>query len=89
MWRSGEASQQSSTRKNEVETEPDHLKQIPPDEQLDALYAELSAALADELLAQVRALTPQQFEILVVQLLVAMGYGGSVRDAGSGDRAQR
>ena len=36
---------------NEVETEPDHLKQIPPDEQLDALYAELSAALADELLA--------------------------------------
>ncbi|UWX63039.1 restriction endonuclease [Deinococcus rubellus] len=67
---------------NETETEPDHLKQIPPDEQLDALYAELSAALADELLAQVRALTPQQFEILVVQLLVAMGYGGSVRDAG-------
>ncbi|WP_237724817.1 winged helix-turn-helix domain-containing protein [Deinococcus alpinitundrae] len=53
-----------------------------PDEQLDALYAELSADLADELLAQVRALTPQQFEILVVQLLVAMGYGGSVRDAG-------
>lgn len=53
-----------------------------PDEQLDTLYAELSAALADELLTQVRALTPQQFEILVVQLLVAMGYGGSVRDAG-------
>ncbi|CAM4438572.1 winged helix-turn-helix domain-containing protein [Deinococcus marmoris] len=55
---------------------------ISPDEQLDTLYAELSAALADELLTQVRALTPQQFEILVVQLLVAMGYGGSVRDAG-------
>lgn len=53
-----------------------------PDEQLDSLYAELSAALADELLTQVRALTPQQFEVLVVQLLVAMGYGGSVRDAG-------
>lgn len=53
-----------------------------PDEQLDTLYAELSAALADELLTQVRTLTPQQFEILVVQLLVAMGYGGSVRDAG-------
>ena len=53
-----------------------------PEEQLDALYTELSAALADDLLAQVRALTPQQFEVLVVQLLVAMGYGGSVRDAG-------
>lgn len=56
--------------------------EISPDEQLDSLYAELSAALADELLIQVRALTPQQFEVLVVQLLVAMGYGGSVRDAG-------
>ncbi len=56
--------------------------EISPDEQLDSLYAELSAALADELLTQVRALTPQQFEVLVVQLLVAMGYGGSVRDAG-------
>ncbi|AWN22951.1 restriction endonuclease [Deinococcus irradiatisoli] len=56
--------------------------QISPEEQLDTLYAELSAALADELLTQVRSLTPQQFEVLVVQLLVAMGYGGSVRDAG-------
>ena len=56
--------------------------QVSPEEQLDALYTELSAALADDLLAQVRALTPQQFEVLVVQLLVAMGYGGSVRDAG-------
>ncbi|TSA86133.1 restriction endonuclease [Deinococcus detaillensis] len=55
---------------------------VSPEEQLDQLYTELSAALADELLSQVRALTPQQFEILVVQLLVAMGYGGSVRDAG-------
>ncbi|WP_293912031.1 restriction endonuclease [Deinococcus sp.] len=56
--------------------------QVSPEEQLDALYTELSAALADDLLTQVRALTPQQFEVLVVQLLVAMGYGGSVRDAG-------
>ncbi|WP_420595711.1 restriction endonuclease [Deinococcus sp.] len=63
---------------------PPEVNQSPssPEEQLDALYAELSAALADELLTQVRALTPQQFEVLVVQLLVAMGYGGSVRDAG-------
>lgn len=62
-------------------TDIQHVE-ISPDERLDRLYAELSAALADELLTQVRALTPQQFEILVVQLLVAMGYGGSVRDAG-------
>lgn len=26
--------------------------------------------------------TPQQFEILVIRLLIAMGYGGTVQDAG-------
>lgn len=53
-----------------------------PEERLAALYAELNDALASELLAQVQDLTPAQFERLVVEVLVAMGYGGSVRDAG-------
>ncbi|MDV6374454.1 restriction endonuclease [Deinococcus arenicola] len=66
------------------QTDPGHstVQEQSPDEQLDALYATLSATLADELLSQVRTLTPQQFEVLVVRLLVAMGYGGSVSDAG-------
>ena len=55
---------------------------LAPAEQMDALYAELNASLAEELLAQVSALSPAQFERLVVEVLVAMGYGGSVRDAG-------
>ena len=53
-----------------------------PEEHLATLYAELTANLATELLEQVRQLTPAQFERLVVEVLVAMGYGGSVRDAG-------
>ncbi|KQR40889.1 restriction endonuclease [Deinococcus sp. Leaf326] len=56
---------------------------LSPEEQLDALYADLNASLHADLLAQVRGLTPAQFERLVVQLLVAMGYGGNVRDAGA------
>ena len=56
---------------------------LSPEEQLDALYADLNTSLRSELLAQVRGLTPAQFERLVVQLLVAMGYGGNVRDAGA------
>lgn len=55
---------------------------IPPAEQIDALYAELTSNLAEELLQQVQLLTPAQFERLVVEVLVAMGYGGNVRDAG-------
>lgn len=53
-----------------------------PEERLANLYAELNANLAAELLQQVRAITPAQFERLVVEVLVAMGYGGNVRDAG-------
>ncbi len=56
---------------------------LSPEEQLDLLYADLNATLKDDLLLQVRELMPAQFERLVVQLLVAMGYGGSVRDAGA------
>jgi len=47
--------------------------------------------LADELLAKIRTSSPAFFENLVVRLLFAMGYGGSVEDinkalvGGSGD----
>ncbi|PNY82260.1 restriction endonuclease [Deinococcus koreensis] len=53
-----------------------------PEEQLATLYTQLNDSLAAELLQQVQDLTPTQFERLVVQVLVAMGYGGTVRDAG-------
>ena len=38
--------------------------------------------LADELLDQIKNSSPEFFEELVVSLLVAMGYGGSLHDAG-------
>lgn len=53
-----------------------------PDERFDKLYRTIRAGLAQELLELARDSTPAFFERLVVRLLVAMGYGGSVRDAG-------
>jgi restriction system protein len=53
-----------------------------PKEVIDAAYKTLRAALAKELLERVRASSPQFFEDVVVRLLVAMGYGGSLTDAG-------
>lgn len=53
-----------------------------PTERLNAAYREIRAALATEVLDQVKHATPQFFESLVVDLLVAMGYGGSRDDAG-------
>src|SRR5690606_35610148 len=53
-----------------------------PDESLEKLYGSMRQGLALELLDLVQASSPAFFEQLVVQLLVAMGYGGSVKDAG-------
>lgn len=49
---------------------------VTPDERLDAAYKELRETLADDLLERVRASSAKFFEHLVVDLLVAMGYGG-------------
>lgn len=53
-----------------------------PVEVLEGAYQRLRRELADELLQTVGAATPGFFEHLVVDLLVAMGYGGSLKDAG-------
>lgn len=52
--------------------EPD----VTPDERLDVAYKELRETLADELLDRIRMSSPRFFEHLVLDLLVAMGYGG-------------
>jgi len=53
-----------------------------PEEQLEAAYQTIREQLAQTLIAQVMQCTPSFFEQLVVDLLLAMGYGGSRRDAG-------
>lgn len=53
-----------------------------PEESLESNYLSLRDALAEDLLQRVKSASPQFFEQLVVDLLVAMGYGGSRRDAG-------
>ena len=55
---------------------------ITPDEQIDVSHTELHEALAAEILEQVILFSDSRFEQLVVELLVAMGYGGSIADAG-------
>ena len=53
-----------------------------PEETFERAYQELRHSLATELLAQVLSNSPEFFEHLVVNLLVKMGYGGSIKDAG-------
>lgn len=53
-----------------------------PEDMLAAAYQRLRADLEIELLEQVKSATPAFFERIVIDLLIAMGYGGSRRDAG-------
>ena len=53
-----------------------------PEEALDVAYQRLRSDLEGELLDQVKSASPSFFERLVVDLLVRMGYGGTLRDAG-------
>lgn len=53
-----------------------------PQEILDTTYQSLRQNLAQEILERIKNNPPKFFERLVVDLLVAMGYGGSRKDAG-------
>lgn len=52
-----------------------------PEEQIEQAYRSLNAALGADLLDRIRENSPSFFEKLIVDLLVAMGYGGSHRNA--------
>jgi restriction system protein len=52
-----------------------------PTEVLEETFDQYRAALAQDLLARTKQVNPAFFETLVVELLVAMGYGGSFKDA--------
>ncbi len=52
-----------------------------PQELLDASYKKLNEKLSQELLESVKAMDPYKFEILVIDLLQAMGYGGNREEA--------
>ncbi len=53
-----------------------------PEESLETAYQTIRNALATEILDKVKSCSPIFFERLVVELLVAMGYGGTLQDAG-------
>lgn len=63
------------------------IAETTPDEQLAEAHQALVQSLAEELLAQVRAAKPSFFEQLVVDLMIAMGYGGSRKEAGKATQA--
>ncbi|MEQ1822852.1 MAG: restriction endonuclease [Fimbriimonadaceae bacterium] len=53
-----------------------------PEETIALSHQEVNSRLAEELLEKIKAMPPAFFEDLIVKLMLALGYGGSVEDAG-------
>lgn len=53
-----------------------------PEERIGAAHEELLVDLKDQVLERILEMSPTFFERALVKLLVAMGYGGSLEDAG-------
>jgi len=53
-----------------------------PDEALRTAHSAITGALGTDLLDRVRKASPAFFEKLIVELLLAMGYGGTSEEAG-------
>jgi len=53
----------------------------PPEERMEAAFSEVRETLVGDLRAKLAAIDPFRFEQVVLDLLVAMGYGGSRKEA--------
>lgn len=75
------------SRKGDISQQTDLLEkgsnqpEATPDEVLRIAHKQITSALADELLEKIRAGSPDFFENLIIDLLLAMGYGGTSEDA--------
>lgn len=53
-----------------------------PEEMIEEYYSEIKEEIQDELLKMINHMSPEFFENLIIQLVVAMGYGGNLKNAG-------
>lgn len=71
------------TTQDQLPIEPARASQTAtPDEIMRVAHRQIEVSLAQELLNRICAAPPDFFERLIVSLLLSMGYGGSVADAG-------
>lgn len=68
--------------KSAVQKEDVKVEDETPEETLQKSYQSIRSDLSNELLSRILSNSPVFFESLVVDLMIAMGYGGSRADAG-------
>jgi restriction system protein len=72
---------QRNNNTNDISGDSIVTKDITPDELIENELQIIKKQLEDELLEQLKQVTPGKFENIVVDLLVKMGYGGSKQEA--------
>lgn len=60
-----------------VESKEDSLDSTTPQERIESAVSDIETALANDVLQRVRNLSPKFLEIVILELLDAMGYGSS------------
>lgn len=76
-----------SESKPHVIPSPQEEEEKTPTEIMNAAFDKVNASLASDLMDMVMGLEPTEFETLVVKLLLKMGYGYGIEDAGKVTRA--
>ncbi len=79
-FRNRKSDQQNETEQDDVQ--PIQISEKTPEEILDNAYQGIRRTLESDILEKVYSQTPEFFERLVIELLVKMGYGGSISEAG-------
>lgn len=69
-------------RKVEEETGVIEFQDKTPEEAFETAYENLRTELSSDILEHLKKSDPTLFEKIVIEVLVKMGYGGSLRDAG-------
>jgi restriction system protein len=69
-------------RKVDEESEVIEFQDKTPEEAFETAYENLRTELSSDILEHLKKSDPNLFEKIVIEVLVKMGYGGSLRDAG-------
>jgi restriction system protein len=82
-WQNKSKKPSNVTQKNPISALVlDQNEAMSPTDQMEASFSIIEEELSDEILSLIREGTPKFFEILVVDLMLAMGYGGWSKDSG-------
>lgn len=80
--RSNKSTASEITTDNSLDNSNSAINEQTPHELLENTYNTINSALASDILDAILKASPEFFESLVVDLMLAMGYGGSRKDAG-------